>query len=173
MKLQGKHIYLRAIEPEDLDFLYELENNTDLWEISGTLAPYSRHVLKQYLENAHRDIFEAKQLRLCICSKDHKLLGLIDLFDFDPKNKRAGVGLVVLESANRDHGYGSQALELVCNYAFNTLDLRQLYAHVGEQNAPSIHLFTKLGFRKAGLLEDWTRYGTAFRNVWLFQKLNR
>lgn len=173
MKLQGQHIYLRAIEPDDLDFLYEVENNPDLWEVSGTLAPYSRHVLRQYLDNAHKDIYEAKQLRLCICSKDHKLLGLIDLFDFDPQNKRAGVGLVVIESVNRDRGYGSEALDLVCKYAFHTLELRQLYAYVGEQNAPSIHLFSKLGFIKAGLLQDWTRYGADFRNVLLFQKLNR
>lgn len=173
MKLRGKHIYLRAIEPDDLDFLYELENNPDLWELSGTLAPYSRHVLKQYLDNAHKDIFEVKQLRLCICGMDHKLLGLIDLFDFDLKNKRAGVGIVVLESDNRDRGFGSEALTLVCDYAFKTLDLRQLYAHVGEQNMSSIHVFTKLGFKKAGVLEDWTRYGTDFRNVLLFQKINR
>ena len=173
MKLQGKHIYLRAIEPDDLDFLYELENNPDLWEVSGTLAPYSRHVLKQYLDNAHKDIFEAKQLRLCICSKDHKLLGLIDLFDFDAKNRRAGVGIVVAESADRDRGFGSEALQLVCEYAFHTLDLRQLYAYVGEQNMPSIHLFTKLEFKKAALLEDWTRYGQEFRNVLFFQKISR
>lgn len=173
MKLQGEHIYLRAIEPGDLDFLYELENNPELWEISGTSAPYSRHVLKQYLDNAHKDIFEVKQLRLCICTKDHKLLGLIDLFDYDPKNKRAGVGLVISQSEDRFHGYGGEALGLVTDYAFEMLDLRQLYAHVGEGNAPSIHLFTKLGFKKAGTLEDWTRYGTDFRNVLLFQKINR
>ncbi|MCX2719357.1 GNAT family N-acetyltransferase [Lentiprolixibacter aurantiacus] len=173
MKLQGKHIYLRAIEPGDLDFLYELENNPELWEISGTAAPYSRHVLKQYLDNAHRDIFEVKQLRLCICDLNHKLLGLIDIFDFDPKNSRAGVGLVVSDPASRNHGYGREALELVIDYAFYTLNMRQLYAHIGEQNAQSIHLFTKLGFEKAGLLEDWTRYGKDFRNVLLFQKLNR
>ncbi len=172
MKLQGKHIYLRAIEPEDLDFLYELENNTDLWEVSGTLAPYSRHVLKQYLENAHKDIFEAKQLRLCISSKDHKLLGLIDLFDFDAKNRRAGVGIVVAKTSDRDRGFGSEALSLICEYAFSTLDLRQLYAYVGEENEPSIQLFTKSGFKKAGLLEDWTRYGTIYKNVLLYQKLN-
>lgn len=95
VNLQGKHIYLRALEPGDLDFLYELENNTDIWEISGTTVPYSKHVLKQYLDNAHRDIFDVKQLRLCICKAD-QVLGLIDLFDFDPHNKRAGVGLIIL-----------------------------------------------------------------------------
>ena len=129
-------------------------------------------MLKQYLDNAHKDIYEVKQLRLCICSKDHALLGLIDLFDFDPKNRRAGVGIVVAESSDRERGFGSEALALMSEYAFHTLALRQLFAYVGEQNKPSIHLFAKLGFKKAGLLEDWTRYGTEFRNVLLFQKIS-
>ena len=73
LKLQGENIFLRALEPEDLDFLYELENNGDVWEISGTTAPYSKFILRQYLENAHKDIFEAKQLRLCICKHDHNV----------------------------------------------------------------------------------------------------
>lgn len=173
MKLVGKHIYLRAIEPQDLDFLYELENNPEVWEVSGTLTPYSRHVLKQYLDNAHKDIFEVKQLRLCICNRTDKVLGLIDLFDFDPKNKRAGVGIVIAGKEDRDQGKGSEALNLLSDYAFKTLDLRQIYSHVGEKNEASIHLFSKLGFKKAGVLEDWVRYGNEFRKVLVFQKINR
>lgn len=172
MKLTGQHIYLRAIEPNDLDFLYELENNTDVWEVSGTLAPYSRHVLKRYLENAHKDIFEAKQLRLCICDLNNKVLGLIDLFDFDPKNQRAGVGIVVAQSADRGRGVGSEALRLICDYAFHTLNLKQLYAQVGKNNPTSIHVFSKQGFKKAGVLEAWTRVGKEFKDVVLLQKIN-
>ncbi|MEB8389535.1 GNAT family N-acetyltransferase, partial [Rhodobacteraceae bacterium KMM 6894] len=86
LSLKGENCYLRALESEDLDFLYELENNTELWEISGTTVPYSRHLLQLYLDNAHKDIYEAKQLRLCICNTSDKAVGLIDLFDFDPHN---------------------------------------------------------------------------------------
>ncbi len=172
MNLVGEHIYLRAIEPNDLDFLYELENNPDVWEVSGTLAPYSRHVLKRYLENAHKDVFEAKQLRLCICDLDHRVLGLIDLFDFDPKNQRAGIGIVIAQPQDRGKGVGSEALQLLCNYAFHTLNLKQLYAQVGEHNPTSIHLFSKLGFKKAGVLKAWNRVGKDYKNVVFFQKLN-
>ena len=64
--LKGGHVILRALEPEDLEFLYQIENDTNIWEISGTVKPYSRKTLQRYLENAHLDIYEAKQLRLCI-----------------------------------------------------------------------------------------------------------
>ena len=173
LSLKGNTIKLRALEAEDLDFLYELENNPEIWEISGTITPYSKQVLKLYLENAYRDIYDVKQLRLCICSLDDSPIGLIDLFDFDPKNSRAGIGIVVLETANRNKGVGAEAINLLSKYAFRVLNLRQLYANVGEENEASIHLFTKLGFEKVGVKKDWIRIGNTFRNELLFQKINK
>ena len=136
LTLKGEHIYLRALEPTDLDFLYQLENDTSIWEISGTLRPYSKKVLRLYLENAHRDIYEVKQLRLCICDKDDQCIGLIDVFDFDPKNRRAGIGIVIANPDNRNKGIGAEALDLLCDYAFSVLDLHQLYANILEENHP-------------------------------------
>ena len=96
MTLKGQNIHLRALEPEDLDFLYEIENNESIWEVSNTQTPYSKRVLKNYLENAHLDIYEAKQLRLVIVfSKTNERFGCIDLFDFDAKNSRAGIGIII------------------------------------------------------------------------------
>lgn len=172
LTFKGELVYLRPLETDDIDFLYELENNPEIWEISGTLTPYSRNVLKRYLENAHRDIFEVKQLRLCICNKENETIGLIDLFDFDPKNKRAGVGIIIKEDNDRNKGAGTEALELLMKYAFSILDLRQLYANVGEENVASIHLFSKLGFQMAGIKKDWIRTGNTFKNELLYQKIN-
>ena len=95
VKLKGKQIYLRALEQKDLNFLYELENNTEVWEVSGTITPFSKDVLQLYLDNAHRDIYDVKQLRLVICTNEHKSVGLIDVFDFDPNHRRAGIGIIV------------------------------------------------------------------------------
>ncbi|PQJ23517.1 GNAT family N-acetyltransferase, partial [Tenacibaculum sp. SG-28] len=64
--LHGEHIRLRALEPEDLEFLFQIENNETFWEVSHTLIPFSKYILKQYIANAHQDIYEAKQLRLLI-----------------------------------------------------------------------------------------------------------
>tara|TARA_R110001583_G_scaffold58589_5_gene174514 strand:+ start:195 stop:716 length:522 start_codon:yes stop_codon:yes gene_type:complete len=170
VNLQGEHIRLRALEPTDLDFLYELENNTDLWEISGTTTPYSKHVLKLYLDNAHRDIYDVKQLRLCIV-KENKMVGLIDLFDFDPQNKRVGVGIVVLDDKERNNGIGTEAVSLLTDYVFQVLGLRQLYANVLEENAASLYLFKKLGFVEVGIKKDWIFSNGIFKNEILLQKI--
>ncbi|MBC3848054.1 GNAT family N-acetyltransferase [Winogradskyella echinorum] len=170
--LKGEHIYLRALEPEDLDFVYAIENDTSLWHLSDTQTPYSRFLIKQYLENAQQDIFEAKQLRLAICNLENKTIGLIDVFDFDIKNKRAGIGILIQNENNRNKGYGKEALQLLTNYCFSTLHLHQVYANISESNLASLKLFEANGFKKIGLKKDWSFDGDQFANEYILQRIN-
>ena len=171
--LKGEHIYLRALEPEDLEFIHEIENNEDIWEISNTQTPYSKYLIKQYLENAHKDIFEVKQLRLVISSYTNEALGMIDLFDFDFKNSRAGIGVLVKDSINRKKGFGKEALQLLINYSFIHLNLHQLYCNISEDNQASIKLFTSQGFNEIGLKKDWNFTNDNFKNEYLFQLIKK
>jgi len=168
--LKGTNIYLRALEPEDLEFIYAIENNELVWEVSNTETPYSRFLIRQYLENAHQDIYEAKQLRLAIClNNSQEAIGLIDLFDFDPKNNRAGVGILINDAQNRNKGIGSEALALIIDYSFEQLQLHQLYANIGTDNEISIQLFTKFGFQKIGIKKDWIKMNNRYKDELLFQ----
>ena len=171
--LKGKNIYLRALEPNDLEFVYVMENDQSIWEVSNTQTPYSRFLVKQYLENAHQDIYEAKQLRLAICQdEDFPALGLIDLFDFDPQNRRAGIGIVIQSINDRNKNIGSEALHLMIQYAFHNLNLHQLYANIATENTASIALFTKFGFEKIGVKKDWTLVNGIFKDEALYQLVN-
>ena len=173
MTLTGTSIYLRALEPEDLDFIYQIENDESIWQVSNTQTPYSKFLIRQYLENAHQDIYEAKQLRLAICVRDtNSVIGLIDLFDFDPKNKRAGIGIVIQNDADRSKGFGKEALDLLINYSFKQLQLHQLFANIGAHNVPSINLFTTFGFEKIGVKKDWNYSNNTFQDELLFQLIN-
>ncbi len=170
--LKGPHIYLRALEPEDLEFIHAIENDESVWEISNTQTPYSKFLIKQYLENSHKDIYEVKQLRLVISSYVNEALGMIDLFDFDFKNRRAGVGILVKESSDRQRGYGREALQLLINYSFTHLNLHQLYCNISEDNQASIKLFTNQGFEIIGLKKDWMYSNNTYKNEYLFQLIN-
>ena len=168
--LTGNTIYLRALEPEDLEFIYNIENDESIWEISHTQTPYSRFLIKQYLENAHQDIYEAKQLRLVICEKEtQNTLGFIDLFDFDPKNLRTGIGILLQNPESRQKGFGSEALELVIAYAFTHLQLHQLYANISTENEVSLALFAKFGFETIGIKKQWNKVGNSYKDEWLVQ----
>lgn len=152
--LQGKNCNLRALEPEDLDFLFSAENNESFWEISSTQTPYSKYILQKYIENAHQDIYEAKQYRFVICNKQNIPVGMIDLFDFNPQHNRVGVGILILPE-NQGKGYGSEALKMVIDYAFTYLNLHQIFANITADNNKSIALFEKFNFKKIGIKKDW------------------
>ena len=170
--LEGKHINLRAIEPEDLSFLFEIENNEDFWEVSHTAAPFSKYLLKQYIANAHLDIYEAKQLRLIIEDKESQnALGMIDLFDFNPQHKRAGIGILIHPNEQKK-GFAFEALELLTQYSFKRLNLHQLYANITEDNNKSIALFKKHNFKQVGIKKDWIYSQGIYKNELLFQLIH-
>lgn len=168
--LKGNTVYLRALEPEDLEFIYAIENDESIWTVSNTNTPFSKFLIKQYLENVHQDIYEAKQLRLVICkTESNETIGLIDLFDFDPTNNRAGIGIIIQEKNNRINGYGSEALQLLINYSFTHLQLNQLFANIGTENEISIALFTKFGFQLIGIRKQWIKVNNLYKDEALYQ----
>lgn len=170
--LSGKKIDLRALEPEDLELLYKWENDTGIWNVSETLSPVSRFILKRYLENAHKDIFETKQIRLVIQLVDIKEpVGTIDLFDFDHFHKRAGVGILIGEKSERRQGYATEALEILKRYCFEVLKIHQLYCSISVNNTSSIELFQKAGFVITGTRKDWIWNGDSFNDVHFLQMI--
>lgn len=170
--LKGNNVILRALEPEDLDFVLEVENTEEFWEISATRVPYSRYLIKKYIQNSHRDIYEVKQLRLMICDHDNNRLGMIDIFDLDPKDRKAALGILIAREDDRRKGYGEETLSMVSAYCFAHLGLHQVYANVTADNEPSTRLFEKSGFQKAGLKKDWVLVNGKFKDEVLYQLIN-
>ena len=157
--LKGTNILLRSMEPEDIDTLYNWENDSNVWHISNTVAPFSRYVVEQYVFSM-QDIYTAKQLRLMI-EADKKPIGCIDIFDFDPTNKKAGIGILIADEM-QNKGYASDALQTLIKYCFNALQLHQLYCSILTDNEASLKLFTKHGFTVCGTRKDWV----IVNNVW-------
>ena len=166
--LLGKNINLRALEPSDIDFLFATENDEQYWEISGTQLPFSKYILQKYIENAHQDIYEAKQYRFVICNFESKPVGMIDLFDFNPQHKRVGIGILILPNY-QNKGYASEALEMVIDYTFSYLDVHQIYANITSNNLKSIALFEKYNFKKVGIKKDWLYGNSTFKDEILYQ----
>jgi|SRR5690554_3279740 len=170
--LENSKIHLRAPEPDDLDILYKWENDTSLWEYGASITPYSRFALKQYLIETKNDIYSDKQLRLMVvCTYNGETVGTVDLYDFDPFHRRAGVGILV-DSKYREQGFGIMALGLLEEYAFSFLKLKQLYAMIPESNIGSVELFNKAAYSTSGRLLEWLSNGNKYENVSLVQKIN-
>lgn len=169
--LHDDKITLRALEPDDLDALCAYENDTTLWAVGTTIAPFSRKQLREYIASYDNDIFRARQLRLMIVETvGSRTIGTLDLFDFDPANARIGIG-VLIDSRFARQGFGTRAVNLAAVYCARVLGVHQLYAHIPADNRPSIGLFRKCGFRPAGRLRAWLRRGRTFSDVLIVQRL--
>ncbi|MDR2936843.1 MAG: GNAT family N-acetyltransferase [Rikenellaceae bacterium] len=171
--LTGKLLRLRTLEPEDLEYLYRWENDPGLWGVSHTLAPFSRHILKQFIENQTLDIYQTRQTRFIIESlADGAIVGAVDLFEFDPYQERAGIGILVYDPADRCKGYAREAVGKLCEYCFEVLGMRQVWCNIAADNAPSIALFEECGFIRCGVKRGWLRTREGQLDEYMYQRLN-
>ena len=172
INLQGDKIYLRSPEQRDADLMYVWENNTNNWQVSNTIVPYSKFSLEQYLLSAHLDLFTNKQIRLMICTKKHDAVGCIDLFDFDPHHNRAGIGILI-DEAQQGNGFADDALLTLIKYCFRILFLNQIYCSIGITNEKSLSLFKKHRFNLIGIRKAWNKISkNEFEDEYLLQLIN-
>jgi len=169
---KNETIMLRAIEPEDIDFILEMENDIDLWTVSDTHNPFSRFDIEQYVMLADKDIYSAKQVRFIIeAPSDQSKLGMVDVFDFDAHNRRAGIGILLIKEA-RKKGNASNTLKIITDYLFNQIGLHQVFCNIHETNTDSIKLFENFGFTKIGSKKDWNLINNKWVSVGLYQFFN-
>lgn len=163
-------VKLRAMEPEDLEQLYALENDREVWKVSNTNVPYSRYVLHDYIANATNDIYRDGQVRLIIENDAHELIGMVDVFDFNAQHRRAEVSIVVRKEYQR-RGYATIAIDKILDYSLRILHLHQLYAVVAEDNEASLRLFLKKGFQMHNKLKEWLFDGIKYNDAIVLQKI--
>jgi diamine N-acetyltransferase len=162
-------VHLRAIEPEDLDLLYLIENDRRLWNVGATNVPYSRYTLHDYIATSADDIYADKQVRLIIENENGETVGMADVVNFCPQHQRAEVGLVILD-AQRHQGYGYAAVAELLDYATGILHLHQLYAVIARDNHAALKLFVQSGFAEQNVLRDWLFDGRQYADAVLLQR---
>ncbi len=172
MFAQNENIIIRAAEPKDASLIYKWENDQEIWRVSETYMPYSLYQIEEFLLNNH-DLFSVRQIRFIIERKDdNNNIGCIDLYDFDPIHMRAGIG-ILLQKDFRKQGYAKEALQLILDYCFKTLMLKQVYCLIDVLNTDSINLFTKVGFVQCGLRKEWIRTPEGFIDEIELQYINK
>ena len=165
-----ENIKLRALEPEDIDVLFSIENDSSLWKYSNRNEPYSKYTLNKYIKIQNQDISESRQKRFVLSNNEKNVLGFIDLFDFEPYHRRAGIGLVIL-SNYRNRGLGYKGLQLLENHSKLYYNLHLLYANVASENKLSNLLFKKMKYNLVGVKKKWNYYNNSFHDECLYQKI--
>lgn len=168
--LKDDTIALRALEPNDAKVLYLWENDTRLWNVGCATAPFSLTQLKEYIATYDADIYSARQLRLMIVDlATNAPIGTADIYDFDPVNSRAGVGILI-DDEHRGLGLGTRAVTLLERYCHLRLSLHQLWAVVPQQNLPCRSMFEACGYSISARLHSWLRQGDIYTDAYLYQR---
>lgn len=141
--LKGNKILLRPLELSDLNFLFEVENNTDNWKYGTENKQYTKEELKNYISNAKQDIANAGQYRFVIDFRNTPI-GFIDLFDYTTNS--AGVGVIIAKNY-RNKGFAKEALCLLSEYSFDSLNIVKLRCNIAKDNLESIKLFYSCDFK--------------------------
>lgn len=169
--LEDDIIRLRPLEIGDVDFIYNIENNTDEWASTTSCTPCSRYALEHYIKNASQDFVIDGQLKLIVERKcDGALLGLVEVFDYNLLASRAELGIIILEEF-RGKSYGSAAISLLKNYMSACFRLNQLYVYVRTDNENAEKMFLKSGFVIAGALKEWLSFCGQMCDVHVLQCL--
>ncbi len=169
--LSNEKVSLRALEPVDIDVVLQWENNTSLWQFGSTVAPMSRKILWDYIENYNPDIYASNQLSLMIDDANSgTTVGMVDFYDFDHHNRRCGIGILIGQEF-QNSGYGTNAVEVICDYAGKFLGLHQLWAVVPVDNVFSIKLFQKNKFHVCGRMRSWLRRNNHYADAFIMQML--
>jgi diamine N-acetyltransferase len=166
---------LRAIEPEDVDNLLRWENDSESWWLGASITPYSKATLLKFATGDH-DLYRDRQMRFMLDYKntqgDWSTVGAIDVYDFDVRNQRAGIGVIVDAKARRN-GHASVGLNLIANYTKVHLGLHLIYAEVPAKHEASINLFQKSGYQECELRKQWVKGVDGWEDVILMQFFNR
>ena len=162
---------LRALEPEDLELLYTIENDTEMWNVGSQTAPLSRFHLRDYIANNACDIYKDEQVRYIIEvteGKRKEAIGIIDLFNFSPQHNRAELGVAILKKHARC-GYAQRAISEISKIGKNIIHLKQIYAIVPEEHHASLRMLEKSGFCFGGTLKEWLYNGEKYANATIMQ----
>ena len=149
--MEAIRVRIRALEPEDLDELYAIENDTSIWQLGVTNVPYSKYLLHNYIANSNGDIYHDGQVRMMVETKQGNVIG------------------IVIKQEHRHKGYATEVLRLIKDYALNILHLHQLYAVIACNNEEATMLFQHNGFDVQNVLKEWLYDGKTYYDAQIMQ----
>lgn len=161
--MDDRKYILRAVEPEDAELIFSVENDTEVWEYSDNVAHFSLNLLKRYAESYNADPWSQGMLRLIVCERrenmpayDSEPLGIVDLYDISLLHRTAKVGIYVRKDFRKE-GVAKQSLLILKDYVRSRLGLKSLLALVAVNNGAGHRLFASVGFSEVGMIPQWIK----------------
>ncbi len=156
-------VLLRRIAENDLDALYELYKNPNVFTFIPGSAKKSKETVLHMIGHFERDFHKKKMIFLGVCRAEQpdELVGTAEIFQYDPKVNKVVIGYRFCEPC-WGQGLATETVRALTGYIFETVGLNRIEAYVMPQNAASQRVLEKNGFVREGLLRQaniWTDKG--------------
>ncbi len=151
-KIIGKRIYLSPINTEEVDSYLKWMNNK---AVAIDFGQYHRLVSsKSDMKWLYEPSSDMHRYAMVLLDGD-VLIGSISLHNIDHLNRNAFIGIFIGDEEYRSKGYGAEAIRLILNYGFKTMNLHHIMLTVHADNCAGIACYKKVGFQETGRLREW------------------
>ncbi|HMO95056.1 MAG TPA: GNAT family protein [Tepidiformaceae bacterium] len=143
---QGRLIRLRVREPEDEPLLHRWFNDVDVTEHLTVAYPVSHRAELAFIERMSAPSFNIAEFAVETLA-DRRLIGGAGLFDVNPENRSAMLGIAIGDKTCWDSGYGTDTMRTLCRFGFDMMNLHRIQLDVYAGNDRARHVYEKVGFQ--------------------------
>ncbi len=170
--LEGKKIYLRPVERQDLggDYFRWINDVANDEFTEHAQFPHSLDELERFAQSKWRD---SSCIWLAIIEKkSNRHIGNLEIARIDYTHRRAGFKIII-DRLHHGKGYGTEATKLILRHTFKTLNLHRVYLSVNESNAKARFLYKKLGFKQEGIAREGLLRDGKWKNIIMMGLLSK
>ena len=151
---QGKLVKLRAFDNSDLMYALAIQNDYQVMRTASSGILYPSTVEDQARFMGNQTSYSGGEYQFAIERLDNgRFIGQCGFVQVSWKNRRAEIA-IMLDSHALGQGFGTDAVSVLCKFAFDELNLHKLKATVFDFNLPAIRCYEKCGFVQEGILKD-------------------
>lgn len=172
MKLmEGKKIYLRLPETEDMDVIYQSVHHPLIRRLTGQTRVFSREKIAQWV----KQVTDAEDRIFCLIVNQEKdeVLGDVEINQIHPVHRSANIRIALYEECHFGKGYGTEAMRLMLEYGFGNLNLHRFSLDVYSFNERAIRTYEKLGFEREGVQREALYYDHKYHDVIIMGLLSK
>ena len=162
-------VTFRDVDESDRDRLFAWRNLDEVSRYMYTDMPIERTGHDAWFSAALID----DRRKYWIIETDDEPVGLLNVYDIDTKNSRAGWAYYIGDASKRGKGFSRHCDQFIKHHVFETLGLCKLTCEVLEFNEAVCRIHERNGFVREGVLRDHIRRGDGFHNVVVYGFLKR
>ena len=170
----GDRVRLRAINHDDLQLFVEWLNDPEVIEGLEQYFPLSIDQEEKWFENMLSSPPEEHPMMIEVKSNDGWLpVGNCGFMKIDWRVRSAEFGIFIGEKQYWSQGFGTEAVQLLMQHGFDTLNLNRVFLRVYETNKRAIRAYEKVGFSHEGRLRKAHFYNGEYMDVLLMSMLRQ